>query len=294
MSKTIGIVTDTSCDLPQEYFKEHNIRQASMKIHFGDEEFTDQVDLSHEDFYQKMVAEPEALPRTTQPQARDFTRIYQEMQEEGYSTIFSLHLSSKMSGTLQAANLAQEMIEGVEIIPIDTEQVGPALGVFVYLVNEYRQQGADAEEMKQFIQTLMGRNLIFEIFTVNSMKYLVKNGRVGKAKGFAAGLLNIKPILTIKEGEIAPLDKARGSRALFKKMVELGLEKVMAHEKPMLFLTHGKEDMGEEVARVGKAIQEEAKKDIVIKTGRLAPTISCHSGPEVYSLTVADLAVLNK
>src|SRR5690554_6016992 len=101
----IAVVTDTSCDLPQEIRKEHNILLASMKVHFGEEEYTDQVTITHEEFYRKMAENPGILPRTTQPQAKDFLSLYQHLHREGYDTVLSLHISSKMSGTIQAAGV---------------------------------------------------------------------------------------------------------------------------------------------------------------------------------------------
>lgn len=139
----IAVVTDTSCDLPQEIRKEHNILLASMKVHFGEEEYTDQVTITHEEFYRKMAENPGILPRTTQPQAKDFLSLYQHLHREGYDTVLSLHISSKMSGTIQAAGVAAEMMKEkeIEIIPVDTGQVGPPLGLFVYLVAERIKRG---------------------------------------------------------------------------------------------------------------------------------------------------------
>ena len=90
----IALVTDTSCDLPPEVRKDHNIFLASMKVHFGEEEYTDQVTITHEEFYRKMAENPDILPRTTQPQAKDFIELYQHMYREGYNTVLSLHISS--------------------------------------------------------------------------------------------------------------------------------------------------------------------------------------------------------
>ncbi len=287
MSK-IAIVTDTSCDLPGSFFEPEYISRASMKIHFGEEEFTDQVDISHDDFYNMMKKDKNVLPRTTQPQAQDFVKIYEELGEKGYDTIFSLHISSKMSGTVQAANVAKDMVEGLEVIPVDTKQVGPALGLFVYLFLQRLEKGDSVEELKGLVDKLLQEELIFEAFTVNTMEYLVKNGRVGKAKGFAAGLLNIKPILTLKNGEITPLDKVRGMKALVQKMASLGVEKLKDCEKPILFLTWGFNEMEEHVEEIKTTIEEELDREIKILRSRLAPTISCHSGPEVFSITTVE------
>ncbi|NLY89591.1 MAG: DegV family protein [Firmicutes bacterium] len=293
MSK-IALLTDTSCDLPPEIRKEHNVFLASMKVHFGEEEYTDQVTITHQQFYRKMAENPEIIPRTTQPQAKDFLELYQHLQEEGYSTVFSLHISRKMSGTIQAAEIAAGMMKEkeIEIIPVDTGQVGPPLGLFVYLVAERIKRGESTEEIKNFIEKLVRhKDLIFVAFTVNTMEYLVKNGRVGRAKGFAAGLLNIKPILTLEEGEITLYDKARGTKALLEKMGGIILEKMEKCKKPLLYVAWGDDSMKEIAGKVRENIEAECGRPFQLFQGNVAPTIGCHTGPELFALAVTDLAL---
>lgn len=287
MSK-IAIVTDTSCDLPLELFEEYNIKRASMKINFGEMEFTDQVDIDQESFYQKLKDDHKALPRTTQPQTADFVTIFNDLKSAGYEEIFALHISAKMSGTAQAAQLASEMVTDIKVHVYDTMQVGPALGLFVYACASYLKKGKTADQLTAFIEKMIDQNPILELFTVDSMKYLVKNGRVGRAKGLAAGLLKIKPILTISQGEIAALDKARGDKALQKRMVNLATDKINELEKPLLFLTWGDNDYQQAAENIGEKIDNATTTEIKFLRGRLAPTIGCHSGPEVYSLTIMD------
>lgn len=288
----IAIVTDTSCDLPQDYFAEHNIRRVSMAIHFGEEELVDQKTISHEQFYDRMGGELEVLPRTTQPQAKDFVEVYENLKEEGYDTVLSLHISHKMSGTVQAARLASEMVTDMDIIPIDTAQVGPPLGVFVYAVAEKMKKESDKDKLVEFTQKLIDEQPIFEAFSVETMDYLVKNGRVGRAKGFVAGFLNIKPILTVSNGEIAPLDKVRGTKALYKKMADLAVEKMSSAESPLLLLSWGGVPQEQSIASVENLIKEQMDREYTSLRARLAPTIACHSGPETISITTFDAGLI--
>lgn len=293
----IALLTDTSCDLPLEVRKEHNVFLASMKIHFGEEEYTDQVTITHEEFYRKMAENPEIMPRTTQPQTKDFLKLYQQLHREGYDTVFSLHISSKMSGTIQAAEVAVEMMQekDLEILTVDTGQVGPPLGLFVYMVAERIKRGENKEEIKSFIGKLVRqKDLIFVAFTVNTMDYLVKNGRVGRAKGFAAGLLNIKPILTVEEGEITPYDKARGTKALQEKMSAIILEKMEKCKKPLLYVAWGDDAMKELAGKVRENIAAEYGRPFQLFQGNVAPTIGCHTGPELFALAVTDLALIEE
>jgi len=288
----IAIVTDTSCDLPQDFFAEHNIRRVSMHIHFGEEEFVDQKTISHEQFYDRMAGDIEVLPRTTQPQAKDFVEVFENLKEEGYDTVLSLHISQKMSGTVQAARLASEMVTGMEIIPIDTGQVGPPLGLFVYAVAEKMKTEKNKEKIVDFVEMLIEEEPIFEAFSVETMDYLVKNGRVGRAKGFVAGFLNIKPILTVSKGEIAPLDKVRGTKALYKKMADLAVERLSKAEKPVLLFSWGGIPQEKSIEQVKNLIEEQMDKEFTAIYARLAPTIACHSGPETISITTFDAGLL--
>ncbi len=288
----IAIVTDTSCDLPQDFFAEHNIRRVSMHIHFGEEELIDQKTISHEEFYDRMAEEMEVLPRTTQPQAKHFVEVFENLKEEGYDTVLSLHISHKMSGTVQAARLASEMVPDMEIIPIDSGQVGPPLGLFVYAVVEKMKKEKDKDKIVQFVEQLIEEEPIFEAFSVETMDYLVKNGRVGRAKGFVAGFLNIKPILTVSKGEIAPLDKVRGTKGLYKKMADLAVERMSSADKPVLLLAWGGIPQEKSIEQVRSLIEEKMNKDFVTLHARLAPTIACHSGPETISITTFDAGLI--
>ncbi len=288
----IAIVTDTSCDLPQDYLAENNIHRVSMQIHFGEEEFVDQKTISHQEFYDRMTGDLEVLPRTTQPQAKDFVEVYEGLKEEGFDTVLSLHISQKMSGTVQAARLASEMVTDMDIIPIDTAQVGPPLGVFVYAVAEKMKKEDDKKKIVEFAQDLIDKEAIFEAFSVETMDYLIKNGRVGRAKGFVAGFLNIKPILTVSKGEIAPLEKVRGTKALYKKMADLALERLDQAEKPLLLLAWGGMPQETSIAQVYDMIEEKMDKEVTTIRARLAPTIACHAGPETISITTFDAALI--
>lgn len=119
----------------------------------------------------------------------------------------------------------------------------------------------------------------------------MKNGRVGKAKGFAAGLLNIKPILTLEEGEITLYDQVRGTKALQEKMTAIILEKMKKCKKPLLYLAWGDDAMKEIVGKVKTRIDAEYDHPYQLFQGNVAPTIGCHTGPEIFALAVTDLAL---
>lgn len=290
--RKIALVTDTACDLPAELFGKYNIARASMRIHFGDEEYVDQVTISHKDFYDRMLKEPDALPRTTQPQTKDYLAIFESLKEKGYDTVICLPISSKMSGSLQAAKLASEMINDLEILCVDTKQAGPAQGLFVYAVAKELEKGPSLEELKAFIDALLQEKPIIEIFiTVESMKYLMTNGRIGRAKGHVVDLLNIKPILTIADGEITVGDKARGEKGVTKKFAEIGLAKIMAYEDPLVFFAWGADKAAKMAEEILKDLKE---KPLEILNGRLTPTVACHSGPMTFTMTLMDKAFFDK
>ncbi len=283
----IALVTDTACDLPGECFSEYNIARASMKIHFGNEEFIDQVTIFHEEFYEKVEEHPWIFPSTTPPETIDYLNIFKKLKEEDYTVAFCMPLSAKMSESLQVAKEAAAMMDNFEVICVDTAQAGPAQGLFVYAVARELARVKSKGKLAEYIKLLQRKNPIFEVFTVESMHYLVGNKRVGKAKGFVSQLLNIKPLLTIEKGEIAPLNLAAGTQGLMSRTKEVCRRKIRNCKNPLVQIAWGSQAMQEKAEEVLKDMEKENKAMKVLRT-RLAPTIACHSGPATLSITIMD------
>lgn len=202
----IGIVCDSTCDLGPEWLAANDVRMVPLKVLFGDDSFLDWVDLSPDEFYGKLSASS-ALPKTSQPSPAEFATVYAELAEAGCDEIVSIHLSSALSGTHESAVLASGDAP-VPIHIVDTKLVSQATGLAVKAAIAARETGS-GEEVARAARTAADSTKFY--FVLDTLEYLVKGGRAGKASGLVASLLNIKPVLTFsKEGTVEPFKKVKG------------------------------------------------------------------------------------
>lgn len=206
MSK-IGIVCDSTCDLGPEWLAEHNVAMVPLKVLFGDETYRDWVDMRPDEFLQRLTTSP-VLPKTSQPSPAEFETAFRELAEAGCDGIVSVHLTAALSGTHQSASIAAES-SPIPVRIIDTRQVSSGTAMAVKMAIEARDAGGDLEAVAEAAQYAADNTRFF--FVLDTLDYLVKGGRAGKAAGLAATLLGIKPILRFDaNGEIEPFAKVRG------------------------------------------------------------------------------------
>lgn len=214
----VGIVCDSTCDLGPEWLADHEVRMVSLKVLFGTDSYLDWTDMSPDEFYVKLAASP-VLPKTSQPSPADFARAYAKLAEEGCTEIVSIHLTSALSGTFESATLAA-VDAPVPIRIVDTKTVSMATALAVKAAIEARDAGGSASEVESAARKAAETSRLY--FILNTLEYLVKGGRAGKASGLAASVLNIKPILTFTpEGTIEPFKKVKG---LKKALAELAAQ----------------------------------------------------------------------
>ncbi|NLT95214.1 MAG: DegV family protein [Clostridia bacterium] len=223
MSK-IRIVTDSTADLPIELIKKYNITVVPLRVNFGSESYLEGVELTTEDFYKKLI-DGDKLPTTSQPSPGDFAKVYQQLSREGVEEIFSIHISKELSGTYQSAVLAKSMVEekDLKITVIDSQLVCMGLGLVVLNAAQAAKENKSSEEIAMIISKVQKEMNTF--FVVDTLDYLQKGGRIGKASSLLGTLLNIKPILTIKEGQVHAYDKIRGRGKALDKLIEIAEQK---------------------------------------------------------------------
>ncbi len=205
----IGIVCDSTCDLGPAWLKEHDVVMVPLKVNFGETTYLDWLDLTPDAFYQKLAAS-DVLPKTSQPSPADFGTVYRRLADEGCTDIISIHLTSALSGTMESAIMAAKMAP-VPVVAIDTLTVSMGLGLAVIAAVEARDAGGDAAVIEAAVRHVVDTGHIF--FALDTLDYLVKGGRAGKAQGLAASVLNIKPVLTFnREGIIEPYKKVKGTK----------------------------------------------------------------------------------
>jgi len=210
-----AIVLDSTADLPDAADRFPNWRVVPLYVRFGEETFKDGVEITAAEFYERLRHDPE-FPRTSQPTPADFLRGYRELIE--YERILSLHLSAKVSGTFESAeNAAEEVGHGV-VRAIDTETASASIGLLALAIQRRLEQGTTDEEIDALIDRYKRERGV--LFTVDTLEFLQRGGRIGKARAFAGGLLHVKPILSIVDGEVAPVKRVRGERKAFAELVE--------------------------------------------------------------------------
>ncbi len=211
----IRIITDSTSDIPREVAKELNIDVASLKVNFGSEMFVDQVTITNEQFYEKL-AESDSLPTTTLVNPQEFMDIYNKYPND---EIIGIFLSSKLSGTYQSAVLAKEESQRDNIYLIDSGTVTAGLALLIKAACQFRDEKMKAKDIVDRIIKL--REKVFIYAVIDTLKYLVKGGRISSTSAFVGGMLAIKPIVKVEDGLIVNIDKARGMKASIAKVIEM-------------------------------------------------------------------------
>jgi DegV family protein with EDD domain len=218
----IKIVTDSTAYLPEEIIRRHDIRVLPLYVHFGHEAFRDGVDLTHEQFYARLKEAAE-LPTTSQPSAGDFHSVFEELAAAGHE-IITLTISSKLSGTWDSAMTAKDMLPDASIHIVDTLTTSLGQQLIVEAAAEAVAAGATAQEVVDQAEAL--KQKVFYMFMVDTLEYLAKGGRIGNARAFLGTLLSVKPILSLQDGVIEPLEQVRSRRKAHARMIELVAERL--------------------------------------------------------------------
>jgi DegV family protein with EDD domain len=206
-SENTAIVLDSTSDFPEAPQRFANMRVVPLTVHFGTESLRDGVDITPSAYYQRLAQAPET-PTTSQPTPQDFLAVYQELLAAGFERIWSLHLSARLSGTYESACLAAAELEGDPVRAVDTRTVSLANAMLALAVQRRLDRGTSPEEIDSTLASLT--RAVGVVFTVGTLEYLQRGGRIGRAQALAGALLNVRPILTIEDGVVAPIARVRG------------------------------------------------------------------------------------
>lgn len=277
----IKIVTDSTADLTPALIKEFNINVIPLKVLFADKVFKEGIDLTPAQFYEMLAKSPK-LPSTSQPSPGEFLELYRELTEDG-SSVISIHISNQMSGTIQAANLAKASLPDRDITIIDSKAVCMALGLIVLAAARAVRDGQNKEQILAKIKDVAGK--VKTYFVVDTLEYLAKGGRIGKAAALMGAVLSIKPILTIEDGMIAPFEKVRGKSKALERIIELSKEFSRGHRKIHYAIVHS--NALEEVMKFKQRIESELDccEHIICEIGAVVGT---HVGPGTISVFFYD------
>ncbi len=210
----VKILTDSSCDLSPARCEELGVEMLPLTVNFGEESFRANIDISNDAFYQKLATVSE-LPKTAQITPAFFEQIFKEYKESG-DDVVCLFISSQMSGTLQSARIAKNLVGADNIQLPDTLNVTFALGLLVEEAAKMRERGLSAAEIASEVEALIPRVRLWAL--IDDLKYLKMGGRLSATSALVASILGICPIITLENGLVEVVGKARGKKAAFKFM----------------------------------------------------------------------------
>ena len=270
-AQNTAIILDSTSDWPEAADRFANMRVVPLYVRFGDEMFRDHVDLSPHNFYERLRHATE-LPTTSQPAPQDFVDAYQQLA--AYKRIYVLTVSAKLSGTFQSASLAAEE-EGDRVRVIDTETASMAMAMLALALQRRLDAGTTDAEIDALVERFRSDNRV--VFTVGTLEYLAKGGRIGKAQALAGTILNVKPILSVEDGVIIPIARVRGRQKALEEFGRLFIE--ATENRPGLHVSIAHADAPEWVEVLTDLVQKarpQAEIDVVATLGAVVGT---HAGP---------------
>ena len=272
----IKIVTDSGADIPSELIKSLGIVVVPLTLSFGDKSYLDGVDLSSDEFYDKLINEG-IMPTTSQPSVGEFIEVYKKLKKSS-NQILSIHISASLSGTFNSATqAAAEENLGDSIKIVDSKQASIALGFCVIAAAEAVKNGASLEEAAAVAESTSDRTNTFILF--DTLKYLEKGGRIGRASALLGSVLQLKPILTLDNGEIATKAKIRTLKKGIQTLQAL-TEECGDLERAAVLYTTDSTEASNLADRIGSKFTTGSKPLVV----RLSPAVGTHGGPGVIGV----------
>ena len=273
---TVKIVTDSTADIPKSMVQELGIEVVPLKVRFGEEEFLDGVDLTPDEFYQRLASSA-TLPVTSQPSVGEFVEVYRRIAEES-DGIVSIHVSSVLSGTIQAATQAKEQANlQCPLEVVDSYQASMGLGMVVLAAARRAVDGGDFESVAQTARDTVGKCECFAL--LDTLEYLEKGGRIGKARAFMATLLKIKPMIILKEGIVHELAKERTRKRAIARLGTLTRDFAPIEELAVMY--SGESASAAALAEELRDLLPEGREPILTQFG---PVIGTYTGPDALGI----------
>ena len=274
---TIKIVTDSTADLPPALAEELGITVVPLYVRFGDETYHDRVDITEDEFYRRLLNDP-IHPSTSQPTPQDFANVYRELSKQA-DGIVSIHISGKLSGTCNSALQAKELVAAecpVEVV--DSEMVSMGLGLLATEAATIANSGKGLQQVVEEVKQSISSTHVWALF--DTLKYLALGGRIGKAKALLGTILNIKPILVVKDGEMAPASQAR-TRAKGIGMLYNYVNTVMDIQDLSVVYSTTPDEAQVLADRIGAMFDRSR-----IRLARLGPALGVHAGPGALAVAL--------
>lgn len=273
----VRIVTDSTCDLPRSVCERLGIVVVPLNVHFGETVYRDGVDIGADRFFEMLRTSPD-LPKTSQPATALFEETYNRLAADG-SAIVSIHLSAKLSGTFHSASLARDTIRNRCLIDVvDSRSASLGLGLIVMEAAEMAKAGVNQREIVSHVRRLAPN--VHVVCLVDTLEYLQRGGRIGRARAFLGTLLNIRPILKLEDGEVHPVEKVRTRSKAIDWLVEF--VELFPHVDRLALLYSTRSDVDPLLRRLEPLYPRDR-----ILVGQYGPVIGAHVGPGGVGVVVS-------
>lgn len=275
----IKIVTDSTADLTREQVERSGLTVVPLNVHFGDEVYKDGITIKPAEFYRKLKT-TSIMPRTSQPSAGEFMEVYRKLAGEA-EAIISVHISGQLSGTLNSAETARGLVD-VEVVTFDTRLCSQAAARCALLAAREAAAGKSKADILAMLEKARASALL--VFCADTLEYLQKNGRIGRAQAVLGTVLQVKPVLTMdKEGHVASLDKVRGRSKVLPRMLAAAEQTFGSGSEVDVSIIHSEaRDQGEEMLSLMR--KSFRLRDSVIAD--IGPVVGAHVGPGAIGLVV--------
>ncbi len=271
-TENTAIVLDSTSDYPDAHARFPNMRVVPLYVRFGDETYRDYVELGPSEFYDKLRTSTE-LPATAQPTPQDFLDAYREL--ERYERIYSLQVSSKVSGTIQSAEVAAAELGGDKVRVVDTLSVSLAVAMLSHAVQRRLARGTTDEEIDVLLERFRTRSGV--VFTVETLEFLQRGGRIGRARALAGSLLDVRPILAIEDGVVTAVSRVRGRQKALAEFERRFREST--DDGPGLRVAIAHADAAEWVGTLSELVWRVRSHADIEFTSTLGAVVGTHAGP---------------
>jgi DegV family protein with EDD domain len=271
----VRVVTDSACDLPDDLIERYGIEVVPLTIRFGHEELVDRKELSTDEFWRRL-AESDVLPETSAPSAGAFEDAFRRLVEDGATGIICINLSSKLSATMQSAQVAAQAVQAdCPVVVVDSLLVSMGLGSLCLTAAE---QATDGDSLEAIVANVTDRRNRSKLYgTLDTLEFLKKGGRVGNARALLGSMLAIKPVVEVRDGVVEEAGKVR-TRS---KALRLLVDRVKEGPFENLAVLHGNAPDLDELLDL---LEPLAPRDEIV-VGQIGPVIGTHAGPRVIGVT---------
>jgi DegV family protein with EDD domain len=271
---TVAIVSDSTCDLPPSLASARGITIVPLTLNFEGHSLLDGFDITPSEFYRRLPMAT-SHPTTSQPSPGRFAEAYEGLLTN-YESIVSLHISQKLSGTYESAQQAAEMTDPTRVHVVDTEVVSMSLGLMTLGAATLAAGGADAKAIVEKLESMRGQ--VQTYFSVATLEFLRRGGRIGRASAMLGSVLQVKPVLCIRDGLVTPLERVRTFDRALNRVVELarGVDRGKG-----LCVIVGHADAEADAERVARELEPQCE---TLMIQPLGPVVGAHAGPGVVGV----------